>query len=321
MADFPSMPFPFNVTLSSPLFDLSSVGLNVSQGWVPSCSLPECVPTASWSTGSIGASLSFQFWGGDVAFDGNVRGNMSVELLRDGVREMWSPSEDTLFRSRGQDIDNLYSHNISLRVLDASPDAELIIKQAQVNGSTLIYEADGDSHSWFIPSSDDRLNYTGFIQQTSAASAGSETTYISSKPGDTVSMEFNASTLLIYGPCGPTNGLMRVTINGRESTINTSAPIPSSDCLLFQSWALTGTIMNQLLVENADGGMLGIDRIYFWWGTLDYGRHTSSPVAKTVVIVLGSVLAVALVWVGWVIFSRKYEKGKQVRRILRSFCS
>ncbi|CAE6499819.1 unnamed protein product [Rhizoctonia solani] len=315
MSDFPYMPFPFNVTLSSPLFDLSPVTSNVSQGWAPSCALPECMPTASWSTGSIGASLSFQFWGGDVAFDGNVTGNMSVEVFRDGVREIWNPSADTLFRSRGQATDDLYLHNIALRVLDSSLGSELTIKQAQVNGSSLIDR--GDSDRWTIPSNDDRISYTGFVQQASAA-PGSQTTYISSKPGATVSMEFNASTLLIYGPCGPTNGLMRVTINGRESTVNTSTPIPSIDCLLFQSWALTGTIMNQLLVENVNGASLGINRLHFWWGTLDYNRRDSSTTAKTVVIVLGSVLAVGLTWAGWVIFSRKSELGKKVKKNLKS---
>ncbi|CAE6521639.1 unnamed protein product [Rhizoctonia solani] len=189
MSDFPHMPFPFNVTPASPLFDLSPITSNISQGWVPSCALPECVPTASWSTGSIGASLSFQFRGWDVEFDGNVRGNMSVETFRDGVREIWDPTADTLFRSRGQAIDDLYVHNITLRVLSASPGSELTIKQAQVNGSS--YSFGGDLNKWIIPSNDDRLSYTGFIQQESGASAGSQTTYISSNPGDTLSTQFN----------------------------------------------------------------------------------------------------------------------------------
>ncbi|KAG8727607.1 hypothetical protein FRC11_012822 [Ceratobasidium sp. 423] len=137
MSNFPYTPFPFNVTPASPPFDLSPVASNISQGWAPSCSTPECVPTASWSTGSIGASLSFQFWGWDVAFDGNVKGNMSVELLRDGVKEAWNPSGDTLFKLHGQPTDQFYLHNITLKVIDAFPGAELTVNQARVNGGSL----------------------------------------------------------------------------------------------------------------------------------------------------------------------------------------
>ncbi|CAE6439418.1 unnamed protein product [Rhizoctonia solani] len=309
MPDFPYTPFPFNVTPASLPFDLSPVASNISQGWVPSCSTPECVPTASWSTSSIGASLSFQFWGWDVAFDGNVRGNMNIELLRDGVKEKWSPSGDTLFRLHGQSTDQFYLHNITLRVLDASPDAELTVNQARVNGSS---NADDyySIHNWIVPSDDTRLSYMGFVEQANVTGAGSQTTYTSSKAGDTASMQFNGSALFIYGPCGPTGGLLKVKIDDRESTVNTSTAIPSNDCLLFQSRGLQHNMMHQLVVENVGGSTVGINRLEFFWLRLfDRGRSNTGEVVTVVAIV---VIVLVLGCLG--VFFMKYTKGGKVSK-------
>ncbi|KDN45011.1 hypothetical protein RSAG8_05184, partial [Rhizoctonia solani AG-8 WAC10335] len=289
MAKFPYIPFSFNVTPASPPFQLSPIASNISQGWVPSCSAPDRVPIASWSTGSVGATLAFQFWGWDVAFDGNVKGNMSIELLRNGVKETWNPSADTLFSSQGQPNNDPYLQNITLKVLDASPDAELTIKQAQVNGSSFT-DVSWNLERWIIPSNDTRLSYTGFVQRASAAQAGSQTTYVSSQAGDSMSMQFNGSTLLLHGPCGPTNGLMKVKIDDYESTVNTSKPIPSNDCLLFQAWGIPRTKMHELLVENVDGATLGIERIEFFWSD-EYHQETHGRSNATVAI---AVVAVAV---------------------------
>ncbi|CAE6403675.1 unnamed protein product [Rhizoctonia solani] len=301
MSDYPYTPFPFGVTPASPPFELSPITSNISRGWVPSCSTPDCVPTASWSTSSIGATLAFQFRGWDVAFDGNVKGNMSIELFRDGAKETWNPSSDMLFRLHGQAIDDMHLQNITLKVLDASPDAELTIKQARVNGSSFA-DVEWDSNRWIIPSNDAKMSYTGFVQEASSVQAGSPTTYVSSKAGDTMSMQFNASTLLIHGPCGPTNGLMKVKIDDQEATVNTSKPIKSEDCLLFQAWAFPRTRMHELRVENVDGAALGINRLEFFMVTsyTKGGKTTSKSgemVAGIAIVIVFTVLAViVLTW-------------------------
>ncbi|EUC54496.1 P12 domain protein, putative [Rhizoctonia solani AG-3 Rhs1AP] len=301
MSDYPYTPFPFTVTPASPPFELSPIASNISQGWAPSCSTSDCVPTASWSTSSIGATLSFQFRGWDVAFDGNVKGNMSIELFRDGAKETWNPSIDTLFRFHGPAIDDMHLQNITLKVLDASPDAELTIKQARVNGSSFA-DAEWDSDRWIIPSNDAQMSYTGFVQQASSVQAGSQTTYVSSQAGDAMSMQFNGSTLLIHGPCGPTNGLMKVKIDDQEATVNTSKPITSDDCLLFQAWAFPRTKMHELRVENVNGAALGINRLEFFTVT-PYGKGgkgtsgNGSIVAGIVIVVVFTVMAVVvLTW-------------------------
>ncbi|CAE6435512.1 unnamed protein product [Rhizoctonia solani] len=325
MPGFPYTPFPFNVTPASPLFELSSVASNASQGWVPSCSSPECVPTANWTTSSIGAALSLHFWGKqfgtDVALDGNIKGNMNVELFRDGTRLLWNPSGNTLSSTQGGATDQLYLHNLTLEVVDASPGAELTVTQARVNGSSFgddIFNAD----RWIIPSDDTRLSYTGFVQEASSAKAGSLTTYISSKAGDRVSMQFNASTLLIHGPCRPTNGLMKVSIDGRESTVNTSKPIASNDCLLFQAWGLPASMQHELLIENVEGATLGIDRLEFFWIDI-YSKRSSSlnGGAKAAGIAAGVVIGVLLVLGGLAMLSKKSYKGGKIGRAPKLLCS
>ncbi|KEP45727.1 putative P12 domain protein, partial [Rhizoctonia solani 123E] len=310
-----------NVTPASPPFHLSPTASNITQGWVPSCSTPDCVPTASWSTSSIGATLTFQFWGWDVVFDGNVKGNMSIELLRDGEREMWNPSEDTLFSRHGLPFDDTSLQNITLRVLDASPDSELTIKQARVNGSSFI-DALWNTNRWIIPSNDAGLSYTGFVQQASSVHAESQTAYVSSQVGDMMSMQFNGSTLLIHGPCGPTNGLMKVTIDDQEATVNTSKPISSDDCLLFQAWGLPRTKMHELLVENIDGTSLGINRIEFLRPThYSWGAHRrSNPAVAIAALAVAGVIVISILVVS-VVYLKTSKQGEKVSRMLKGVFS
>ncbi|CUA73340.1 hypothetical protein RSOLAG22IIIB_10721 [Rhizoctonia solani] len=311
MSDYLYTPLPFNVTPASPLFQLSPSASNITQGWVPSCSTPDCVPTASWSTSSIGATLAFQYWGWDVAFDGNVKGNMSVEFLLDGISKTWNPSTDMLFRLHGEGTDSLRPQNLTLKVLDASPDSELTIKQARVNGSSFTANVWG-SDRWIVPSNDTRLSYTGFVQQPSSIQAGSQTTYVSSKAGNTMSTQFNGSALLIHGPCGPTNGLVKVKIGSQEATVNTSKPIPSDDCLIFQSWGFPSTAMHELRVENVNGATLGINRVELFlvspFVNKSNGRDPGGAlVAGIVIVVVFTVLAV-------VIITFRFKKKKMVVR-------
>ncbi|CAE7122646.1 unnamed protein product [Rhizoctonia solani] len=259
----PITPFTFNVTPISPLFRLSPVASNIndtSLGWTPSCATPDCLPTASWSTSAINSTLSFQYWGGGVALDGRVEGNMSTRFIRDGIEAARSHSGDTLFSWPDNDLDYLYLHDITLKVVDASPDARLTVTRVQVNGSSLSVISESTAR-WIVPSNKDGLRYIGFTQQASETQTGSSTTYVSSTAGDTMSMEFNGSSLLVYGPCGPDNGLMRVSIDGEQQIVNSSKPFACSDCLLFQARGLQPNHLKRLLIENVDGKTLGINRL------------------------------------------------------------
>ncbi|KAJ1303568.1 hypothetical protein OPQ81_011752 [Rhizoctonia solani] len=246
----------------------------------PSCATPECIPNASWSTGAINSTLSFQFWGWDVAFDGWVKGNMSVQLFRNGVQEY-------------------YRHNITLKITDASLEAELTVTQARVNGSThadIYVPAD----RWIVPSSDDRLEYKG--------------------AGDTLSMQFNGSTFLIYGPCGPASGLMTVTIDGRQQTVNTSKPFASDDCLLFQAQSISVRSLHQLLIENTDGRTLGIDRLEFFM-ILTYKVGPGHTLGAIVVscAVMGAIILGAVTIIVYVKRAVKKKQGMELSQAARGW--
>ncbi|KAH7332707.1 hypothetical protein B0J17DRAFT_678491 [Rhizoctonia solani] len=312
-------PFPFNVTPASPLFELSPIASNLTQGWVPSCFTPECVPTASWSTASIGATLSFEFWGWDVTFDGSIKGNMSIELLRDGVKETWDPSAETLFSFRGKLTDDSYIHNVTLTLSMHFLVANSLSTRRGLTGLRVGASCENfDRQIWTIPSNDPRMIYSGFSEQASVAHAGSHITYMSSKAGDTVFMRFNASALLLYGSCGPTNGLMKVTLDGREFTVNTSIPIASNDCLLFQSRAAPSGVMREILIENTGDATIGINRFVFvsiYW----VGPTSPSMVAQAVAIALVTVFVVVLIWAALMV-SLKRSQGGKIREMFTSLC-
>ncbi|KDN44983.1 hypothetical protein RSAG8_05156, partial [Rhizoctonia solani AG-8 WAC10335] len=301
--------------LFPPLFHLSPVTLNNTYlGWVPDCATPDCLPTASWSTSAVNSTLSFSYWGREVAFDGNVKGNMSIQLLHDGIQAPWDPSGDTLFSHQGGSNDELYLRNITLKVVHASTDAQLTVNRARVNGSTFA-DSFVPPDTWTVPSDDDSLKYTGFTPQASGTRAESSTVYISSRVGDTLSMKWNASAFVMYGPCGPTNGLMRVTIDShdqqriRQQTVNTSKPFASNDCLLFQTWSLGSTSPNQILIENLDGGMLGIARFDALKVQLsNTSRATVMRATVAACVVLG-VIAVSAATI--VVYVRKAVKREQ----------
>ncbi|CAE7074152.1 unnamed protein product [Rhizoctonia solani] len=190
-------PYFFSVTAISPLFHLSPVTPNnANLGWAPSCTTPDCLPTASWSTSAINATLSFQYWGPDLALDGSVEGSMNIQFLHNGEQPPWDPSGDTLFSFHGSPLDNYDLHNVTLKVLDVSPDARLTVTRARVNTS-LLADVLVPVDRWIVPSNADRLKYTGFVQQASAVQAktGTSSTYTSSTAGSSMSMRFESPHL------------------------------------------------------------------------------------------------------------------------------
>ncbi|KAF8713239.1 hypothetical protein RHS03_00732, partial [Rhizoctonia solani] len=300
MSSFPYTPFPFNVTPASPLFELSSIALNVSEGWVPSCSSPDYVPTARWSTSSVGAALSLYFWGWGVALEGSIKGDMDIGIFRDGTRLPWSPFGGTLASIRGGATDQSYLHNVTLKVINASSEAELTVTQARVNGSSfgdVILNAD----RWIVPSDDTRLSCTGFTQHAGAAKAGSSTTYISSK-----SRRQSIYALQCLDISYPRTMRPREWSNkgiDRRARVNGFPALKEHD----------------LLIENM-GGMLGIDRLeFFWLDTFGERNSRSNADKKNVTIGVGIMIGILLVVVGLTIYFK--NSSKRFGRAYKVFCS
>ncbi|KAF8595409.1 hypothetical protein BDV93DRAFT_611414 [Ceratobasidium sp. AG-I] len=314
---YPHVPFPVSISLSSPVFDVTPVTSNSSAGWTPSCTTSDCASTASWSTGAANSTLAFTFWGWDVAFDGRVQGNLGVKVVLDGKEMDFNPSSnDTLFNF--QALDNLKEHNLQLSVQNAAAGSLLTINQARINASTFSDQI-LPSSQWDLPSNDGGFTWTGFQQQPSTSGSLSPTTYVSSTIGDKASFQFNGSTVLIYGPCGPSNGLVYVSIDGESNTVNTSTPIAADNCLLYQSRGYSALNLHQLEVMNQDGKSLGINHMQFF-RVLEHTTGNSSTTPGAIVGgVIGGIVFVALCIVLYSLRSRKTRQ--KINKSFTVLCS
>ncbi|CAE6449568.1 unnamed protein product [Rhizoctonia solani] len=310
---FPYTPYPITTYLSSPLWQLSPVASNISSGWVPSCTSSNCVPTASWSTGAVNSSLTYMFYAWDLILNGTIEGDMKLQVIRNGKEETLNPSGDSLFTVHGLPTDQLLHQNLTITVLEASTGARLTINQAHLNASSY------DTRQWSIPSNDGAIQYTGFTQQQAAEGLVSPTTYVSSAAGDKMTMQFNSSAMTIYGPCGPSSGLMRVKIDSRlDETINITKPIQSDDCLLFQSSGLPADFLHSLEVENVSGGTIAVNRMEFF----RIVTFTNPRGYKNAGMIAGIVLGVLLGIAGLVIlYSTRSRKVRQkINNSWKIFC-
>ncbi|CAE7169515.1 unnamed protein product [Rhizoctonia solani] len=298
----PRAPFQFNVTLGSPLFKISPIASNDTLGWVPSCLSPVCLPNASWSTGVVNSTLDFSYWGWSAALDGVVEGDMTIQLTYNGQQEWWNPSKGTLFTIKASPIDQYYLHNITLKVVSASSDARLTVTQARINGPSSANSLNSLDR-WTLAGDDPALKYTGFTQHPSPSGQGSPT-YVSTSAGDKAYMSWNGSAVLLYGSCGPSNGLMRVTIDGFERTLNLSNPFQSNDCLLFQSHSTSPYIHHRLEIENL-GGFLEIGRMEIFHAS---AFRLSGPLKTIGDVVLTTLAAIVLAFVVVAVYTMRTRR-------------
>lgn len=188
---------------------------------------------------------------------------------------------------------------------------------------------------WILPSNDSTFSYNGFVQHMSSPGLASTTTYISTSVGDKMSAKFNggcffyavmypdthyfvASAFVVYGPCGPSGGLIRVSTYTTQAIVNISTPFQADDCLLFQSQGMPSVSWNQLEIENMDGRQLGINRIEFFRTTTfseSEGRNatpwiTVSSVVVAILVMVGIIIIYALL-------ARSEETRTKIRKIFK----
>ncbi|CAE6463129.1 hypothetical protein ACGC1H_002126 [Rhizoctonia solani] len=313
-------PYPITTYPSSPLWQLTPASSNSSSGWVPSCTNSDCIPTASWSTGTVNSTLTYMFYAYGHTIYGKVDGDMKLQLIRNGNEEPINPSGNILYTFPGKPGDDDLHQNLTFKVIEASNGARLTVNKAFINGSS--YAADPfPSDQWTLASNDGALQYTGFVQKQ--ASAGlqlvSPTTYVSSAAGDKVSMQFNGSALTIYGPCGPSSGLIRVKIDGREETTNTTKPLQSDDCLLYQSPGFPIHGFHSFELENVDGRTLAVNRLEFFRVLVNTQvRGSTMAAGKIAGIVIGVIIAVAALII---LYSTRTKKSRQkINNSWKVFC-
>jgi hypothetical protein len=311
---YPHVPFPVNVSLTSTLFHASPFTSNTSSGWASSCD--EC-ENSVWSTSAPNSALSFSFWGWDVAFDGQIQGTMNVKFVLDGIETSLNPSNGTLFDIKA--LDNLKEHSLSLTVQNASAGSLLSVNQARINASTFSDKAIPFSQ-WTLPTNDGALTWSGFMQQPSAAGSFSPTTYVSSAAGSTGAMTYNGSTVLIFGPCNPSSGLLRVTIDGSDTTtVNTSSPVTSNNCLLYQSQGYSALYLHTLSFTTEGDQPVGINHLQFF-RVLEHSEGGDGVTPGAIVGgVIGGIVLIAVLIVAYSMRSRKTRQ--KINRAFTLLCS
>ncbi|EUC54524.1 P12 domain protein, putative [Rhizoctonia solani AG-3 Rhs1AP] len=317
---YPSLPFPITSYPTSPLWQLTPLSSNSSTGWAPNCTSSDCVPTASWSTSVVNSTLTYTFYAWGHTIYGKVEGDMKLQLIRNGNEESINPSGDILWTFPGLSTDEFLHSNITIKVLEAGNGARLTVNRAFINGSTY-GDSDWPTEQWTVPSNDGALKYTGFSQQQATAGLGSPTTYVSSAAGDKVFMKFNGSAVTISGPCGPSNGLMRINLDGSENIINTTKPFQSDDCLLYQSPGFPALNFHTLEIANVDGRTLAFNRLDFFRVltiATPRGARTNQMGAK----IAGIVVAVIVVLAGLIVFysTRSRRARQKINNSWKVFC-
>ncbi|CAE6498278.1 unnamed protein product [Rhizoctonia solani] len=257
-------------------------------------------------------------WGHTIY--GKVDGNMKLQLIRNGNEEAINPSGDILYTFPGNPTDDGLHQNLTIKVLEAANDARLTVNRAFINGSAF---AAGywPAEEWTLASNDGALKYTGFVQQQATAGLGSPTTYVSSTAGDKMSMQFNGSAVTIYGPCGPSSGLMHVNIDGQQDTINMTKPFQSDDCLLYQSPGIPASSIHTLEIDNVDGRTLAVNRLEFDRVLIVGNARTQVATlagAKIAGIVVGVIVGVAALIILY--SSRSSKSRKKFNKSFKVFC-
>lgn len=114
---------------------------------------------------------------------------------------------------------------------------------------------------------------------------------------------------------------MQVTLDdGHSETINTTKPIQSDDCLLYQSPGIAVDHLRSFEMENVDGRTLALNRVeYFRIITFTNGGRSAKVGGMVAGIVLGVIVAVA----GLVIlYSTRGRKTRQkINNSWKIFCS
>ncbi|KAG9077933.1 hypothetical protein FRC06_008627 [Ceratobasidium sp. 370] len=148
----------------------------------------------------------------------------------------------------------------------------------------------------------------------------SPTTYVSSGAGNTGAITYNGSTVLIFGPCNPTSGLLRVSIDGSDTiTVNTSSPISSNNCLLYQSPGYSALALHTLSFTTEGDQPVGINHLEFF-RVLEHSDGGDGVTPGAIVGgVIGGIVLIAVLIVAYSMRSRKTRQ--KINRAFTVLCS
>ncbi|CAE6465157.1 unnamed protein product [Rhizoctonia solani] len=284
--------FDVRIAHTSPLFTASPLTGNRETGWAISCTASgypcDGLGQSSVSTAKADATMSLNFWGSRIEVRGRLIGGMSLDWELDGsgrspngeqvskegstvVGEPLDPEILAVFEG----LDSSKEHTLKFTTRSSLPSAVATFKGAVVTVGTGI--TGGSMSMTYLDDDSPVLEYSqtpaGWARYNEYDSPTFNITqpegvtnrkFQSTKvPGESVSMNFNGTQVLIYGPCYSSNGAYAITLDQQEvvvynaSTNAYSQPNAASvagACLRYMSPPLSPDQLHYLNMANADRG-------------------------------------------------------------------
>jgi LPXTG-motif cell wall-anchored protein len=157
----------------------------------------------------------------------------------------------------------LRSHNVTFSTHPTSPDATFNFDKAIVTLGTGLQDA--TIFTALVDHEDPLVRYKGFTHEppgasgvpTFASGSGGSMYRASKTLGDTATLSFNGSAIVVYGPCFQECGAYTVTLDGSAKTYNGSITYTnpskySQNCLRYFAAGLDPAKQHTITVSNAE---------------------------------------------------------------------
>lgn len=348
--------FDLRIAHSSPLFTASPLTGNRTTGWSTLCTgagyLCDAAGQTAVYTTLANASMELQFWGSRIELRGNMTGGMSLEWELDGAsraadaQSVSKEGSTIVGEPLGsgvlavfEGLDSTKAHSIRMITRPTLPSGVLAFEGALVTVGTGV--TGGTMSMTYLDDTHPMLQYSqtpgGWAQYNDYDSPVYNLTYpegvtnrsfhCSKEPGEHVSMNFNGTQVLLFGPCYASNGAYDVYIDNQApvrynaSTNAYSAPRIESvagACLRYISPPLSPDTLHYVSMANADENReTNLDWVLIVGNSggqsISAGeRKKGSNVAAIAGAVAGSVALLIALAVLWFVLHRRRRQVKRV---------
>ncbi|KAG8689515.1 hypothetical protein FRC11_002202 [Ceratobasidium sp. 423] len=284
--------FDVRIAHTSPLFTALPLTGNQETGWATACTASgypcDGLGQSSVSTAKADATMSLSFWGSRIEVRGRLIGGMDLDWELDGSSR--SPNGEQVSKEGSvvvgepldpellvvfEGLDSNKAHTLKFTTRPSLPSAVATFKGAVVTVGTGI--TGGSMSMTYLDDDNPALEYSqtpgGWARYNEYESPAYNITqpegvtnrkFQSTKVlRESVSMNFNGTQVLIYGPCYSSNGAYTITLDQQEvviynASINAySAPNAASvagACLRYMSPPLSPDRLHYVNMANADQG-------------------------------------------------------------------
>jgi len=345
--------FDVRIAHSSPLFTASPVTGNRTTGWATLCTAsgyPCDAPDQSAAyTAFANATMELNFWGSRIEVRGNATGGMELAWELDGsvktpdVGATIAESPDAIGEKLGNGLLGVFGgldpgqmHTLKIITRPRLPSAVMAFEGAVVTVGTGV--AGGTLSRSFLDDDHPALQYTqtGWARYNEYTSPDFNITLpegvtngkfqCSKDSGTSVSLTFNGTQVLLYGPCYASNGAYTINLDNRppavyNASINAySAPRVASvagACLRYISPPLAPDRLHYVSMANADKEReTNLDWVVVIGNTggqrISGNRKNKSNVGSIAGAVAGSVALLLALLVIFFIIRRRRRKAKRV---------